>query len=241
MPKFNKSYVIIAGLLLLLCAILASVGVGSAGYLWLANRATATATPRPVIEVVRFATPPTATPSPTATSSPTATPTPTASATLTPSPPPPPTDTPTPPPTNTPAPTIAPPTATPIPTDTSTPPPAFPFSIKESDKFETNHLNFDVYVAVVNRDNKPLSDYRIIGSHSGGLQIESQPSAGDWTQNSGAKHYKAGNIKFEAFNSPTGVWTLQLVNAEGAPVAPPVQFEFDAASPSWYFIIFERE
>lgn len=85
-----------------------------------------------------------------------------------------------------------------------------------------------------------MSGYRVIGRHSSGLQIESQVSANDWTVNSGAKHYKAGNIKYEAFNSPSGLWTLQLVDEAGQPVAPPVEFPFDAASPTWYFLLYRR-
>jgi hypothetical protein len=128
-----------------------------------------------------------------------------------------------------------------LPTDTPTPaPPDYPFTIKESAKFGTSHLNFDVYIAIVNDDNRPLSDYRVVGTHSSGLQIVSSPSAGDWTANSGAMHYKAGNIKYEAPNSPAGVWTLQLVDAGNTPVAPPIEFPFDPTNPNWYFLIYER-
>jgi hypothetical protein len=96
-------------------------------------------------------------------------------------------------------------------------------------------------VAITDSKNKPLSDYRVIGTHPNGLQVESQVSAADWTVNSGAMHYKAGNIKYEAPNSPTGVWTLQLVDAQNNPVSPPVQFPFDATDPTWYFLIYERQ
>lgn len=85
-----------------------------------------------------------------------------------------------------------------------------------------------------------MSGYRVIGRHSSGLQIDSQVSANDWTVNSGAKHYKAGNVKYEAFNSPSGTWTLQLVDEAGQPVAPAIDFPFDTTSPSWYFIIYRR-
>jgi hypothetical protein len=110
----------------------------------------------------------------------------------------------------------------------------------ETEVFPTNHLNFDVYIAITNDDNKPLSGYRVMGHHSSGIQVESQVSANDWTVNSGAKHYKGGNLKYEAFNPPTGVWSLQLVDEAGQPVAPPLEFPFDASSPSWYFILYRR-
>lgn len=182
---------------------------------------------------------PTVTPSSPPTDTPTPTPSATASATATYTPPP--TETP-PPDTPTPTATPAPPTATPPPTETPAPTPApFAFAIKEQAAFETNHLNFDVYIAVVDGSNKPLPDYRVIGTHSSGMQVESRPTANDWTENSGAMHYKGGNLKYEVMNSPGGEWTLQLVGPDGAPVAPPAQFPFDAASPHWYFIIFERK
>ena len=139
-------------------------------------------------------------------------------------------------------PTPFPPTNTPVPTDTPPPPPpAFPFVIKETAQFPTNHPNFDVYVAIVNNDNRPLSDYRVIGTHSSGLQVESRASDGDWTVNSGANHYKGGNLKYEAPNSSTGVWKLQLVVSANTPVGPPIDFSFDAVNPTWYFIIYERQ
>ncbi len=184
---------------------------------------TATPTPTPIL---------TATPVPVDTPQPTATPIPTT----------PPTNTPLPAPTSTPPPTAAPPTATPPPTDTPTPaPPDYPFIVKETAKFETTHLNFDVFVAVTDAENNPLSGYRMIGTHSSGQQIESQASAGAWTENSGAMHYKAGNIKYAVPNSPGGVWTLQLVDSDGNPAAPPVQFPFDANSPTWYFLYYQRQ
>ena len=75
----------------------------------------------------------------------------------------------------------------------------------------------------------------------GASGVVAQNLTGDWTANSGAMHYKAGNIKYEAPNSPSGVWTLQLVDGNNTPVAPPVEFAFDTASPAWYFLIYERQ
>ncbi len=178
--------------------------------------------------------PPTATPLPSATATETASPTATATST------PLPTDTPAPPP-DTPTATSAPPTATPPPTETPLPTPVpYAFAVKEQAGFETNHPNFDVYVAVVDSSNKHLPDFRVIGTHSSGMQVDSRPTANDWTENSGAMHYKGGNLKYEVMNSPGGEWTLQLVGPDGAPAAPPLVFPFDLASPRWYFVIFER-
>lgn len=147
-----------------------------------------------------------------------------------------------PPPTNTPIPTPLPPTATPLPTDTSTPTaPDYAFIIKETGKFDTNHLNFDVFVAITDANNTPLSGYRVVGTHEDGLQVDSQASAGAWSENSGANHYKAGNIKYAVPNSPSGIWTLQLIDPDGNPTAPPVEFLFDANSPTWYFLFYEQQ
>jgi hypothetical protein len=112
--------------------------------------------------------------------------------------------------------------------------------VLETAQFPTNHPNFDVYIAITNADNKPLSGYRVVGVHSGGLQIDSQPSAGDWTVNSGAMHYKGGNLKYEAPNSPTGTWRLQLVDEANNSAAPPFEFSFDAQNPTWYFLLYRR-
>jgi hypothetical protein len=94
---------------------------------------------------------------------------------------------------------------------------------------------------VVDKKNKPLGNYRVVGTHNSGLRVESQLSAGDWTVNSGAMHYKGGNLKYEALNSPTGVWTMELFDSGGNLVSPPVEFPFDSNSPNWYFLIYERQ
>ncbi len=210
-PKQRQTIVIVAGGLLVAGCLLAGFTVlgSGAGLWWLFNSNAETVTPVP--RVTRRAAAPTFTP----TASPTTLPTATSTPTVTPT---------------------SPPTATPFPTNT--PALNYPFVIAETAQFPTSHLNFDIYVAITDTDNRPLSGYRLLGRHSGGLQIESQVSAGDWTVNSGAKHYKAGNIKYEAPNSPTGVWTLQLVDEAGAPVAPPVEFPFDTANPTWYFLLY---
>lgn len=233
--KAKLAFVMAAAIILGLC-LAASVIAFSSGLLFWSSynqnslRAASAVTPARK----RIATP-TPTPSPinTPTSTATPTPLPTATPTLTPRP------------TLTPSPTLVPPTETstftPAPTDTPTPPPpSFPFIITETAGFETNHLDFDVYVAITDAKNKPLGGYRVIGSHSSGLTVESQVSAGDWTVNSGAMHYKGGNVKFSAPNSPSGTWNLQLVNEANQPVAPAIQFPFDAARPTWNFLLYRR-
>ncbi len=140
------------------------------------------------------------------------------------------------PPTNTAAP--PPPTETPLPTDT--PVPSFAFDVVENEQFFTGKPDFDVFIGVTNGDNQPLAGYRVLTSHSAGIQMETNTSAGDWTENSGANHYKAGNIKYNFANSPDGVWTLQLIDEAGQPVAAPLEIPFDTSNPAWYFVLYRQ-
>jgi hypothetical protein len=245
--KTQQKLVFIFGIILLVGLCLTGfIALGSGVTLWFAfenssnlptptrriiRQAEALVTPSPTIEASATAT---ATQPPPATSTFTPVPTATPAPTQTPVPP---TDTPV-PPTDTPEPTQAPPTATPLPTDT--PIPAFPFAILETGQFPTNHLDFDVFIAVTDAGNKPLNGYRVIGQHSGGMQAESEVSAPDWTHNSGAMHYKAGNIKYSVPKSPGGTWVLQLIDGAGNPVAPAVEFPFDPANPTWYFLLYRK-
>ena len=97
-----------------------------------------------------------------------------------------------------------------------------------------------MFIAITDANNTPLSGYRVVGTHENGLQVDSPISAGAWTENSGAMHYKAGNIKYVVPNSPNGVWTLQLIDSDGNLAGPPVEFSFDANSPTWHFLFYER-
>jgi hypothetical protein len=246
--RSKKILILAANLLALgLCLLATFILVGSGLTFWLTQGesagflAVAARPTRRAYTLVQLPPAPTHTNTPSPTHAPTATTIPTHTPTriATPTPTLPPTDTPLPPPTDTPVPSLLPPTATPSPTPP--PPPDYPFIVKEMGQFPTSHLNFDVFIAVVDDHNKPLPDYRVIGTHSSGLHIESDISAEDWTVNSGAMHYKAGNIKYVALNSPSGLWTLQLVDAAGTPVGPPVELPFDLENPSWYFLLYERQ
>jgi len=242
----NKHILIIIGIALLIGACLFVV-VSSGGILWmlssqpLAVTPTAALPPTPVSYVTPEATA-TATLPPPPTFTPTFTPLPTETPTLVvPSPTPAPGNTPTAapsplPPTDTPVPAL--PTPTPPPTET--PAPAFSFEAAEVDTFPTNHLDFDVYIAVVDANNTPLNGYKVVGVHNSGLRAESGPSAGDWTENSGAMYYKAGNIKYQVANSPGGVWQLQLVDGAGVAVAAPLDFPFAQDDLKWYFVLYKR-
>lgn len=198
------------------------------------------ATSRPTFTAT--AAPPTITPLPTATPivpatatpTPTATPTVPPTATATPSPFPSPTPLPPEPTRSASTSTSAPPTATPAPAL------LFAFTVLESAQFETSHTDFDVFIAVTDQNNTPLAGYKVVGEHSAGLRVESALTAGAWTENSGAKHYKGGNLKFSVLNSPSGAWRLQLLDGDGNAVAPALDFGFDAANPHWYFVLYRR-
>jgi len=250
----NRNYIIIIGIVLVLigCGVtFVTMSAGAVTWAVLSEEALQpTLTPelaRRKVAMVKptFTNTPTSPPTPTATASPTLTATPTDTPLPTDTPVPP-TNTPTvEPPTNTPEPTatntpLPPPPPTNTPEPTPTPVPSFPFEIAEHETFPTSHLNFDVYIGVTDTDNHPLTGYRIIGTHSNGQQIESRESARDWTENSGAMWYKAGNIKYEAMSSPQGTWTLQLVDNSGQPVAPPIAFQFNPDDPTWYFLLYRR-
>ncbi len=107
-------------------------------------------------------------------------------------------------------------------------------------EFPTNHLDFDIFVAITDQDNKPISGYSLLGQHSSGLEVESTVSAPEWTENSGAMYYKAGNIKYSVLKSPGGTWRLQLVNEARTPVSPSVELAFDPSNPIWYFILYRQ-
>jgi hypothetical protein len=268
--KKQHRIIFIVGIILLIgfCLAATFVTMGSGLTLWFGLKQTAnlSPTPRPTRKILVMSSPTllsrmplpgtTATPAESLTTPTTSTPlSPDMAVTPTPPPvtptsPPLPTDTATPtslpatptltplPPTATPPPTPLPSTATDAPT--ATPIPDYTFTILETDQFPTSHLNFDVYIAITDANNTPLSGYRVLGQHSDGLQIESQVSANAWTANSGAMHYKAGNIKYEAPNSPGGVWTLQLVDEAGHQVAPSVELSFDSSDPTWYFVLYRQ-
>ncbi|MDM8528379.1 hypothetical protein QUF58_09220 [Anaerolineales bacterium HSG24] len=248
-----KVVISIAMVVLLFCVagLLITTGSGlTLWYVWQDDPARLTPIPPPTRNSAAVMVPTfTPTTTPTATATPTATPTTTPTNTATPtatSVPPTvtPTDTPI-PPTDTPVPTDTPiPTNTSLPTDTpeptATPAPVYQFTVPEQNDFPTNHPDFDVFVAITDDGNNPLGGYKVIGTHSSGIQQESAVSVDRWTENSGAMWYKAGNIKYQFKNSPTGVWTIQLVDERNQSVAPPVQFNFDAGNPSWHFILYRK-
>lgn len=182
---------------------------------------------------------PTPTATPTETATPTITPTPTETATPTPMP----TATNTPPPTNTLSPPPPPPpTSTPEPT--VTPLPDYDFMLGEFFNSPTTNPFLLMYVAVVDANEIPIGDLKIVGTRlDHNLTYESPLSTWHFEgYNAPGEVIKSGNVKFEP---PGGYestkWIFYLADANGARLSADVPFETDANARQWYFVKFRRK
>lgn len=212
---------------------------------FLRGRAEPTATPPQALRLVEL---PTVPPTPTDT----VTPTPTATPTITPTP------TNTPLPTETPTPTLTPlpsdtPSATPVPpppaTDTPAPPtptpvPEYDFLLAEFYNSPTANPFMVMYVAVVDANEIPIGDMKIVGTRlDHHLTYESPLSTWYYEgYNAPGEVIKSGNVKFEP---PGGIettgWVLYLANSSGARMSEDVPFATDEANRQWYFLKFKRK
>ncbi len=194
----------------------------------------------------------TSTPTSTSTPTPTNTPLPTNTPTQTPIP----TNTPTPlPPTATPLPTntstvtpiptntpVPPPTQTPLPTPT--PAPDYPFLLNEFFNSPTTNSFMVVYVSVVDQNDVPIGDYKVVGTRlDHNLTYESPLTTWFFEGYNAPGHVvKSGNTKFEP---PAGLestsWQIYLADASGNRVSDYVQFDVNENDKQWYFINFKRK
>lgn len=188
---------------------------------------------------------PTATPSFTPTATPTETPvptdTPTASPTLPPTPAPLPTATPA--PTNTPRPT-------PVPAPTEPPPPAptpvpdYDFMLAEFFNSPTSNSFLVMYVAVVDTNEIPIGDMKIVGTRlDHHLTYESPLSTWHYEgYNAPGEVVKSGNVKFEP---PGGIettsWVLHLEDAHGVRQSDDIPFDTAENDKQWYFVKLKRK
>ncbi|MCB0210364.1 MAG: hypothetical protein KDJ52_13590 [Anaerolineae bacterium] len=185
----------------------------------------------------------------TATSTPTATPTSTATATETPiptqtsTPTNTATPTPTPPPTNTPEPPPLPsPTDTPLPT--ATPLPEYDYLLAEFFNSPTTNGFLQAYVAIVDPNEIPIGDMKIIGTRlDHNLTYESPLSTWHYEGYSApGEVIKSGNVKFEP---PGGIettsWVLYLADAQGHRMSADLPFDVNENDKQWYFIKFRRK
>lgn len=190
----------------------------------------------------------TTTPTPTNTPTPTATPLPTDTPTVTPTPTETATATPSPTPTETPPPVFRPPapTATPAPPPepTATPVPQYDFLLGEFFNSPTTNSFLVIYVAIVDPNEIPIGDMKIIGTRlDHNLTYESPLSTWHYEGYSApGEVIKSGNVKFEP---PGGIettsWVLYLADANGSRMSEDVKFDVDATNKQWYFIKFKRK
>lgn len=188
---------------------------------------------------------PTATPSFTPTDTPTETPIPTDTPTASPTLPP----TPTPLPTATPAPTSTPrPTPVPAPTEppvpTPTPVPEYDFMLAEFFNSPTSNSFLVMYVAVVDANEIPIGDMKIIGTRlDHNLTYDSPLSTWHYEgYNAPGEVIKSGNVKFEP---PGGIettsWVLHLEDAHGVRQSDDIPFDTAENDKQWYFIKLKRK
>lgn len=208
-----------------------------------ASTATPTQTRLPTLTPTPTNTP---TSTPTATATQTATPTSTATPTITPTP----TETATPlPPTATPSPTstptatrVAPPTATPSPTNT--PLPHYDFLLAEFFNSPTTNSFLVMYVAIVDANEIPIGDMKIIGTRlDHNLTYESPLSTWHYEgYNAPGDVRKSGNVKFEP---PGGIettdWVVHLADAQGNRMSEDIPFQTNEDAKQWYFLKFKRK
>lgn len=191
----------------------------------------------------------TATPTPTETSTPTATPTNTPTPTETPIPTATPVPTHTPLPTETPIPTntptatpIPPPTVTPLPTNT--PLPEYDFTVAEFFNSPTTNSFLVVYVAVVDPNDIPIGEMKIVGTRQDhNLTYESPLTTWHYEgYNAPGEVIKSGNIKFEPPGGiETTTWVLHLEDANGNRQSDDIYFDVDQNDKQWYFIKLRRK
>jgi hypothetical protein len=149
----------------------------------------------------------------------------------------PPTETPTPAPTETPTPTPTPsetptPTATPTetPTPTPTPTPDYAFQLEAAEQFPTQVEGVDevrIYLYIYAEDSYALPGYsfsvlkngeplQVQARSTGGLPGETRPGPSPYT--------RFANLGAAFFESPTGIWQIQIVDGNQEPAGEMVEF-----------------
>ena len=158
--------------------------------------------------------------------------------TLTPIPPAP-TDTPAPTATSTPAPTATfTPTPTAVPTETPipspTPTPAYTFVLETAEKHPTESLAPNVvriFLYVYTPGGLGLSGYSLRVTHNGAaLPVDQVSTAGlpGLTRGEPSPYTRFTNMNVIFVEAQAGTWTATLVDAQGAAVGPPAEFQLTA-------------
>lgn len=155
----------------------------------------------------------------------------------------PPTNTPLPP---TPTPTSLPPTATPTatstptvtPTPTATPTPDYAFALEETDQFPTQLPDVDevrIYAYIYSDEAFALPNYSLHVERDGEeLMVQAQSSGGlpGETRPGPSPYTRFANLGTALFQSPAGVWTVQLVDSDQQPVGPSATFVLGENDPN---------
>ncbi len=136
-------------------------------------------------------------------------------------------------PTPTPTPTV---TNTPLPTNTptATATPSFTFNLETAEKFPADSLPRSVvrvYGYLYSEADLGLGDYSLRVTHNDEpLTVEESTTAGlpDQTRDEAGPYTRFTNIEVTFIETPAGTWTVQPVDANGSPVAPPATFELTA-------------
>ena len=126
---------------------------------------------------------------------------------------------------------------------TATPSPAYAFSLAEFYNSPTTNSFLMVYVAVVDPNEIPIGDMKIVGTRQDqNLTYESPLSMWFYEGHSApGEVIKSGNTKFEP---PGGIettsWVLHLEDDHGNRQSADIPFDVDANNKQWYFIKLRR-
>lgn len=132
----------------------------------------------------------------------------------------------------------------PTPSPTLTPWPGYDFMLAEFYNSPTTNSFLLVYVAVVDPQEIPIGDMKIVGTRlDHNLTYESPLTTWHYEgYNAPGEHIKSGNVKFEP---PGGIestsWLLHLEDARGQRQSEDIPFDVDENNKQWYFIKFRRK
>lgn len=130
-----------------------------------------------------------------------------------------------------PTPTVPPPdTPTPQPTAT----PSFTFVLEVAEKHPTDSLAVNVvrvFLYVADADGFGLPGYSLRVLHNGAeLAVDKVSAAGvpGLTRGDPSPYTRFTNLNVIFVEAQAGTWVTQLIDANGAPVGPPAEFELSA-------------
>lgn len=139
--------------------------------------------------------------------------------------------------------------ASPLPSPTATPDLAlapglaYDFLLGEFYNSPTTNSFLLIYVAVVDPNEIPIGDMKIVGTRlDHNLTYESPLTTWYYEgYNAPGEHIKSGNVKFEP---PGGIettsWVLHLEDDHGQRQSEDIPFDVDETNKQWYFIKFRR-